>query len=164
MERATKILVMATLASVIIFLMAATLAVLVVTDLVTTMREEIENEISELETPTSGAPEIPVLEEINAPGAPTFPTGRLPVFISEWDVLHSRNIGPDDFDQPAKTYKQNFLQAKQGRGANRILISNRIVGTRDAANPGLTWKAWNRILEQSEDDLGGVEKVSYGYG
>ena len=44
MEKATKILVMATLAIVIVFPITATLAVLVVTDLVTdlvnTMREE----------------------------------------------------------------------------------------------------------------------------
>ena len=65
MEKATKILVMATLASVIVFPMTATLAVLVVTDLVNTMREEIEDRPSGSKTPALGAPSIPSLEESN---------------------------------------------------------------------------------------------------
>ena len=81
MEKATKILVMATLASTIIFIMTATLAVLVVRDLVNTMGEEIEDRPSVSNPPAMGARSIPSLEESNPSEERVLP-GRRPPTIN----------------------------------------------------------------------------------
>ena len=57
MEKATKILVMATLASVIVFPMTATLAVLVVTDLVNTMERGNRRPALRVKNSSPGSPE-----------------------------------------------------------------------------------------------------------
>ena len=160
MERATKILVIATLSSITIFFITATIALVNATNPKDINEDEKLNSKPITQKSTSFSTDTSTPIQDTQSQDPEYPAGQLPSFISPGNKHHILIIDPDDFDLLIRVQKENTLRAKEIYGTDRILISNWMTSIQDPQNPKLIWTEGTCDLEQSTENLHAATKVT----